>query len=176
MTCPNCGKTQDVSTALSNYAQRSYLRSEETKNQEQKAEIQNKTDKTYVSQVQEYGAICEICNRFFSVTTSLPTENTVTCPYCEHVQNIQPALNRYTYALQQQQQAQANQQALATQQALSNWAQQMRDIQRRHDEAEQRNIQTFQQNIHDWNQNWRNTHNRPGSSRFNPLYIESTDR
>ncbi len=55
------------------------------------------------AQPQGYGAICEICGRSFVITADTAQQSQqVKCPYCEHVQNIESAINRYSYALQQQ--------------------------------------------------------------------------
>jgi hypothetical protein len=64
-------------------------------------------------QVAQYGATCEFCNRNFTVDQSYSSQ-TVICPYCGKEQNLQYALNRYTYDLQQaqEQQRQANSQEL----------------------------------------------------------------
>lgn len=106
------------------------------------------------------GGLCEECNRVFNVSKQqYDTIENVQCLYDGHIQNLKMAVNRYTYLIQQQE-------AQADQRALSNFAQQMQDIQRRRDEAQQKNIQAFQQSI----QNWQ----RPGSS-WNPLHVTIDD-
>ena len=54
-------------------------------------------------------AVCEKCNKIFTVTSEQVINNQeITCPYCGLTQNLQYALNRYTYLSQQQQDAYFN--------------------------------------------------------------------
>lgn len=109
---------------------------------------------------QALGGLCERCNRVFNFSgQQLNTIENIQCPYCGQVQNLRMASNRYIY-LKQQQEAQSYQQALSK----------IQDIQVRHDEAQQRNIQQFQQNIADWNAEWRRKHNQVGT-RWNPVHV-----
>ncbi len=115
-----------------------------------------------------FSGLCENCNRIFSFSKQqYDTLGDIQCPFCGHTQNLKMAYNRYTY-LKQQQDTQANQQM------WSNISQKMQDIQIRRDEAEQRNIQQFQQNIADWNANWQKSHNQVGT-RWNPMHVTVDD-
>lgn len=119
--------------------------------------------------VQIYGFQCDNCNRTFTGTndTGGNISEYINCPYCGIRLNTSLANNRYLY-YQQQQESQANQQT------LSNIAQQMRDTQIRHDEAQQRNTQAFQQNIANWNANWQKSHNQVGT-KSNPVHVTIDD-
>jgi hypothetical protein len=54
-------------------------------------------------QGEQWGGICEVCNRSFNVSVSVArSSKDIKCCYCGHDQDMQMALNRYTYAVQQQ--------------------------------------------------------------------------
>lgn len=57
-------------------------------------------------QQQQIGGVCEFCRGVFVMTPeTVSSYQNVQCPFCQHEQNIQLAINRYSYAAQQQQQA-----------------------------------------------------------------------
>lgn len=52
---------------------------------------------------QGLGGLCEACNREFLFSGyQLNNQVNITCPYCGRTQNLQMAANRWTYAVQQQ--------------------------------------------------------------------------
>jgi hypothetical protein len=59
------------------------------------------------SSIYYYGAHCEKCNRIFSVTSQQLTNEQIICPYCGYTQNLQYALNRYSYYASQVQSQQS---------------------------------------------------------------------
>lgn len=75
----------------------------------------------------QYGALCITCQRDFVVTEQIISAGKgVVCPYCGKEQDIQMAMNRYTYQTQQQQEV-ANQ---------AFWQKRQETLQRRREEEQ----------------------------------------
>ncbi len=111
-----------------------------------------------------------------------PSAQVIKCYYCQKDFDRAEGKKIYVQMETQRQNALApalinsqTQQAIAQEQANRAFADKMQNIYKESAERQQQNTQAFQQNIANWNANWQKSHNQPGSSRYNPLYIKSSD-
>lgn len=119
-----------------------------------------------------YGGLCENCNRAFGLTSEIVnTCSTAICPFCGREQDLKMSMNRYNYAVQQQQ-------AYNNQQAMGQLMQGMGNIMQIQRDSAQRKQQIILDHISRTSSQPTTTIQptmQPGDSRFNPIYIKKVD-
>jgi len=145
ITCPVCNH-EEKADLVKKFSEEESARKEQerlainAKKRQEKERLARERKKEKIRN-QEHGLVCIQCGRhFFLKGWQLGLSETTICPYCEKEQNMQPALNRYTYDTQQQKQYQ-QQQVYQQQQSNQEQANQQRE------QEYQQLLQAYQQRV-----------------------------